>query len=102
MTTTENEPGAGTTTRRLTHGELLELRRWNTPTISAAETHSSSSWSRGAPPSWRGMASTVSSEGANPASRTRPRARAESSSVSGDTSCSDTSNAGRAVAALTS
>lgn len=33
MITTENEPGAGAPTRRLTHGELLELRRWNTPTI---------------------------------------------------------------------
>ena len=27
------QAGTLTETRRLTHGELLELRRWNTPTI---------------------------------------------------------------------
>jgi len=33
MITTKDKPDEETTTRRLTHGELLELRRWNTPTI---------------------------------------------------------------------
>src|SRR5215475_12558934 len=33
MTTTKDKSDNEMTTRRLTHGELLELRRWNTPTI---------------------------------------------------------------------
>ena len=33
MNTTLTETTAGMKPRRLTHGELLELRRWNTPTI---------------------------------------------------------------------
>ena len=33
MITTKDKPDGEMTTRRLTHGELLELRRWNTPTI---------------------------------------------------------------------
>ena len=33
MITTINKPEDQMSPRRLTHGELLELRRWNTPTI---------------------------------------------------------------------
>jgi hypothetical protein len=32
MITTKDKPDAEMKPRRLTHGELLELRRWNTPT----------------------------------------------------------------------
>ncbi len=33
MTTKKNDPETGMARRQLTHGDLLELRRWNTPTV---------------------------------------------------------------------